>query len=32
MDLKEIGDNIKNWIDSVQDTNYPRTFVESPNV
>ena len=27
MDLKEIGINTRNWVDSVQDKDYWRTFV-----
>ena len=29
MDLKEIGINTKNWVDSAQDRNYWRTLVNA---
>ena len=29
MDLKEIGINMRNWVDSAQDRNYWRTLVNA---
>ena len=29
MDLKEIGINTRNWVDSVQDREYSRAFVNT---
>ena len=29
MDLKEMGNNVKNWVDSAQDRNYWRTLVNA---
>jgi hypothetical protein len=30
MDLKEIGINTRNWVDSAQDSNYWRALVNAP--
>ena len=29
MDLEEIGINVRNWVDSVQDSDYWRDFVDA---